>query len=51
MIANADWIIDLGPDGGIDGGEVIFSGTPKEILECDKSKTGFYLKNNEWDLH
>lgn len=51
MIANADWIIDLGPDGGIDGGEVIFSGTPKEILKCDKSKTGFYLKNNEWDLH
>lgn len=39
MISNADWIIDLGPNGGIDGGEVIFTGTPQEILECDKSKT------------
>ena len=46
MIANADWIIDLGPNGGIEGGEVIFTGTPQEILECDKSKTGTYLKNN-----
>ena len=46
MIANADWIIDLGPNGGIDGGEVIFTGTPQEILKCNKSKTGKYLKNN-----
>lgn len=43
MISQADWIIDIGPDGGTGGGEVIFTGTPKDILSCDKSKTGKYL--------
>ncbi|MFW6143464.1 MAG: excinuclease ABC subunit UvrA [Patescibacteria group bacterium] len=45
VIKSADWIIDLGPEGGEDGGEVIFSGTPKEIIECEKSYTGQALKN------
>lgn len=44
LIAQADWVIDMGPDGGTDGGEVIFSGTPRELLACDSSKTAHYLK-------
>lgn len=44
LIAQADWIIDMGPDGGTFGGEVVFSGTPQEIVHCDRSKTGRYLK-------
>lgn len=43
VIKNADYIIDLGPDGGNRGGEVIFSGTPAEIIKCKKSYTGKYL--------
>ena len=45
LIAKADYIIDMGPDGGTNGGEVIFAGTPKEIINCKSSKTGQYLKN------
>lgn len=44
LIAQADWIIDMGPDCGSGGGEVVFEGTPEQILESDKSKTGRYLK-------
>lgn len=44
LIAQADWIIDLGPDGGTSGGEVVFQGTPQEIIHCDRSKTGRYLR-------
>ena len=44
LIAQADWIIDMGPEGGTEGGEVVFAGTPEEILKCDASKTGRYLK-------
>lgn len=44
MIANSDWIVDLGPNGGNEGGNIIFTGTPKEILNCKESKTGNYLK-------
>ena len=43
LIAKADWIIDIGPDGGSGGGEVVFTGTPEEIIECETSKTGRYL--------
>ena len=45
LIAQADWIIDLGPDGGTSGGEVVFQGTPQEIIHCERSKTGQYLMN------
>lgn len=45
LISQADWIIDMGPDGGSGGGEVVFKGTPKQILQCEKSKTGKYLAN------
>lgn len=45
LIKIADHIIDLGPEGGSDGGQVIFEGTPEEIIKCEKSYTGKYLKN------
>ena len=44
MIKNADYIIDLGPEGGDAGGEIVYTGTPEEVAECDKSYTGIYLK-------
>ncbi len=44
VIKTADYIIDLGPDGGDMGGEVIFTGTPEECAACDKSYTGQFLK-------
>lgn len=44
VIKNADWIIDLGPDGGDHGGEIIAQGTPKDIANTSKSYTGQFLK-------
>ena len=44
VIKVADYIIDLGPDGGDAGGEVIATGTPEEISKCESSYTGEYLK-------
>ncbi len=44
VIKSADWIIDLGPDGGDNGGYVIFEGTPEDIINCSASLTGKYLK-------
>ena len=44
IIKCADWIVDLGPDGGDNGGEVVFKGTPEQIIKCEKSYTGKYLK-------
>ena len=44
VIKTADWIIDLGPEGGENGGEVIFSGTPREIINEKKSYTGKFLR-------
>ena len=44
VIRNADYIIDMGPGGGKDGGEIVFSGTPDEIIHCSKSVTGKFLK-------
>lgn len=44
MIKTADYIIDLGPEGGDKGGYIIAKGTPEEIEACPKSDTGFYLK-------
>src|SRR5205085_3345543 len=40
VIKNADWIIDLGPEGGSGGGQIIATGTPKDIAENEKSYTG-----------
>ena len=44
LIAQADWIIDMGPEGGSGGGEIVFTGTPRDILACEASKTGKYLE-------
>lgn len=44
MIKCADYIIDLGPEGGDKGGTVLVQGTPEEVAECDKSYTGQFLK-------
>lgn len=44
VIKSCDYIIDLGPDGGDAGGNIIFAGTPKEIIDCEKSYTGKFLK-------
>lgn len=44
IIKNADYIIDLGPDAGDKGGEIVFAGLPEEIVKCKKSYTGRYLK-------
>ncbi|MBC24135.1 MAG: hypothetical protein CMJ32_09510 [Phycisphaerae bacterium] len=40
----ADWIIDLGPEGGDRGGTVLCSGTPEQVAECDRSHTGTFMK-------
>ena len=44
VIKVADHIIDLGPEGGNRGGEIVFEGTPEEICKCEKSYTGKFLK-------
>jgi len=44
VIKSADYIIDLGPEGGYRGGEIVFAGSPEEIIKCDKSYTGEYLR-------
>jgi excinuclease ABC subunit A len=44
VIKNADYIIDLGPDGGDKGGEIVFCGTPEELCKHKTSHTAEYLK-------
>lgn len=44
VIKTADWIIDLGPEGGSGGGHIVATGTPEDIAACKESYTGFYLK-------
>jgi excinuclease ABC subunit A len=44
IIKSADWIIDLGPEGGVNGGNVVFEGTPEDLVNCKASYTGKYLK-------
>ena len=46
LLAQADWIIDLGPEGGRKGGKVMFTGTPEQLLTCADSLTGWYLRKN-----
>ena len=46
VIMCADYIVDLGPEGGDRGGEVVFCGTPEELVKCNKSYTGKYLKEH-----
>ena len=44
VVKSADWIIDLGPEAGDDGGQVIALGTPEDVAENEQSLTGYYLK-------
>jgi excinuclease ABC subunit A len=44
IIKNADWVIDLGPDGGDNGGQVVVSGTPEEVAQHPTSHTGAFLR-------
>jgi excinuclease ABC subunit A len=45
VIKTADWVIDLGPEGGEAGGHVVFEGTPEDLAECAHSHTGRVLRN------
>jgi excinuclease ABC subunit A len=44
VIKTADWVIDLGPDGGSGGGTVVATGTPEQVAQCEASYTGQFLK-------
>ena len=44
VIKTADWIVDLGPEGGDGGGEIVAAGTPEELAEHSISHTGKFLK-------
>ena len=44
VIKTADWIIDLGPEGGDRGGEIVAQGTPEEVAKVKGSYTGQFLK-------
>jgi excinuclease ABC subunit A len=43
VIKTADWILDLGPEGGEGGGRIVVQGTPEQVAECPESFTGQYL--------
>lgn len=45
VIKCADHVIDIGPNGGIEGGNIVFAGTPEELIKCKESHTGLYLKD------
>lgn len=45
MIKSADWVIDIGPEGGDAGGNLVVSGTPEKVAECYESYTGKYLRS------
>ncbi|AZN41286.1 ATP-binding cassette domain-containing protein [Paenibacillus albus] len=45
VISQADWLIDMGPDGGSKGGQVVFEGTPTDIIHAERSITGKYLRS------
>src|SRR5690606_38608334 len=44
VIKTADWLVDLGPEGGDGGGQILATGTPEDIAVCAKSHTGRFLK-------
>ena len=46
VIKTADWVIDLGPEGGEAGGEVVATGTPEQVARQKKSYTGQWLKKD-----
>ena len=44
MIKVADYLIDIGPEGGDEGGEIVATGTPEQVAKVERSYTGQYLK-------
>ncbi|MBI5819214.1 MAG: excinuclease ABC subunit UvrA [Verrucomicrobia bacterium] len=46
VIRNADWVIDLGPEGGDEGGHIVVEGTPEQVMACKASHTGQALRQN-----
>lgn len=45
VIKSADWVIDIGPEGGEAGGNLVTAGTPEEVAACEQSYTGKYLRS------
>jgi excinuclease ABC subunit A len=45
VIKSADWIIDLGPEGGKEGGYLVAMGTPEDVASIDQSHTGLFLRD------
>ena len=45
VIKSADWVIDIGPEGGDAGGNLVIAGTPEEVAACGQSYTGKYLRS------
>lgn len=45
VIKCADWVIDLGPEGGVDGGQLVFEGTPEQLIKSENSHTAVFLKD------
>ena len=44
VIKTADWVLDLGPEGGVKGGEIVAQGTPEQVVQEERSFTGGYLR-------
>jgi excinuclease ABC subunit A len=44
VIKTADWLVDLGPEGGEGGGRILVAGTPEQVAKCKTSHTGRFLK-------
>ena len=47
IIKNADWIIDLGPEGGSKGGQILFEGTPRDLMQATNSLTGRHMQEHQ----
>jgi excinuclease ABC subunit A len=47
FLSQADWIIDLGPEGGERGGEVVVAGPPDSVAACERSHTGRFLRQRQ----
>jgi excinuclease ABC subunit A len=45
VIKSAEWIVDLGPEGGAEGGQIIATGTPEQVAQVEASYTGQFLRN------
>ena len=51
IIKCADWVVDLGPEAGTEGGRIVFEGTPRELEQCPASHTGVFLKQHTARQH